>query len=45
MTGLNKSVWFYSKNKDYVQDLADKEKKTFNKKVNEIIEEKRKKEV
>lgn len=41
----NKSVWFCGNNKDYVQNLADKEKKTFNKKINEIIDDHKKKEV
>lgn len=38
MTNQNKSVWFRNDNKDYVQTQADKESKTFNKKINEIIE-------
>lgn len=37
MTNQNKSVWFYKDNKQYVQEQADKEKKSFNKKINEII--------
>lgn len=38
MTNPNKSVWFRGDNKKYVQEQADKENKTFNQKVNEIIE-------
>ena len=38
MTNPNKSVWFRNGNKDYVQKQADKEGKSFNKKINEIIE-------
>ena len=33
MTNPNKSVWFSNGNKEYVQEQADKEKKTFNKKI------------
>lgn len=38
MTNQNKSVWFREGNKEYIQEQADKENKSFNKKVNEIIE-------
>lgn len=38
MANPNKSVWFRGNNKEYVQEQADKENKTFNQKVNEIIE-------
>ena len=41
MTNPNKSVWFSNRNKEYVQEQADKEKKTFNKKINEIIDDDR----
>jgi len=48
MTNPNKSVWFSNGNRDYIQKQADKESKTFNRKINEIIEdykEKKEKEV
>lgn len=48
MTNPNKSVWFSNGNRDYIQEQADKESKTFNKKINEIIDdykEKKEKEV
>lgn len=32
MSNPNKSVWFSNGNKEYVQEQADKENKTFNKK-------------
>ena len=38
MTNQNKSVWFINGNKEYVQNQADKENKSFNKKINEIID-------
>lgn len=38
MTNPNKSVWFSNGNKEYVQKQADKENKSFNKKINEIID-------
>ena len=38
MSNPNKSVWFSNGNKEYVQEQADKENKTFNKKINEIID-------
>ena len=38
MSNPNKSVWFSNGNKEYVQEQADKENKSFNKKVNEIID-------
>ena len=38
MPNQNKSVWFINGNKEYVQDQADKENKSFNKKINEIID-------
>ena len=38
MTNSNKSVWFSNGNKEYVQEQADKENKSFNKKINEIID-------
>ena len=38
MSHPNKSVWFSNGNKEYVQEQADKENKTFNKKINEIID-------
>lgn len=44
MTNPNKSVWFSNGNKEYVQQQADKEKISFNKKINQIIDADRKKE-
>lgn len=44
MTNQNKSVWFCGKNKEFVQNQALKEKVTFNKKLNQIIDEYRSKE-
>lgn len=44
MSNQNKSVWFSNGNKEYVQEQADKENKTFNKKINEIIDADRRKE-
>lgn len=41
MSNPNKSVWFYGDNKEYVQEQAEKEKITFNKKINNIIDEDR----
>ena len=38
MTNPNKSVWFSNGNKEYVQEQADKDKVSFNKKINEIID-------
>lgn len=43
MSNPNKSVWFSGGNKEYVQEQADKEKKSFNKKINEIIDADRRK--
>lgn len=43
MTNQNKSVWFYGKNKEFIQSQAFKEKVTFNKKLNQIIDEYRSK--
>lgn len=44
MTNPNKSVWFSNGNKEYVQQQADKENISFNKKINQIIDADRKKE-
>ena len=41
MTNPNKSDWYSNGNKEYVQEQADKEKKTLNKKINEIIDDDR----
>lgn len=41
MSNPNKSVWFYGDNKKYVQEQAEKENITFNKKINNIIDEDR----
>ena len=38
MTNPNKSVWFSNGNKEYVQEQAELENKSFNKKINEIID-------
>ena len=43
MTNQNKSVWFYGNNKEFIQSQAFKEKVTFNKKLNQIIDEYRSK--
>ena len=37
MTNPNKSVWFSNGNKEYVQEQADKENKSFNKKTMQYV--------
>lgn len=40
--GKNKSIWFTTENHEFIEKQAEKDKVSFNKKVNQVISEKKK---